>query len=150
MRTTMKRSSILGTVLVLLLGAGIAFAAWTSTGTGSGSVTATKAQALSVSATAAAGLYPTGSVPVTVTVTNPNEYDVQLSSLEFVNATTTKTGCDATVISGVDRTMLTDVAAGGGGTATVSVDVAMSNLAADACQDAVFTVNFKATGASTS
>lgn len=150
MRTTIKRSSILGTVLVLLLGAGIAFAAWTSTGTGSTTVTASKAKDLVVSGTTPTGLYPTGSVPVAVTVTNPNEYKVQLSSLVFVDATTTKVGCDAAVLSGTDQTTLTDVLTAGGGAATVNVTVSMSNAAADACQDAVFTVNYTATGSSTS
>jgi hypothetical protein len=150
MKRTAKRSTVVGSVLALLLGAGVAFAAWTSTGLGSGTATATDAQDLGVAADSPTGLFPTGSVPVSVTVTNPNPYKIKLTSVEFIDATTTVVGCDAAVLSATDLTDLTDVIPADGGTVSKDIDVTMSNLAENLCQDAEFTVNFRATGSSTS
>ena len=147
----LKRSSIIGTVLALLLGAGVAFAAWTSTGLGSGTATATDAKDLVVTASSPTGLYPTGNVTVSVTVANPNPYKVELESIEFLSATTTAVDCDPTVLSAVDLTDLGDVLPANSVTPVSNdVVVSMSNAATDECQDAEFTVNFRATGSSTS
>ena len=150
MKRTAKRSTVVGSVLALLLGAGVAFAAWTATGTGSGTANVDTAQALGVSAASVTELFPTGTVEVSVTVTNPNPYKVQLANVAFDSATTAKPGCDASVISSLGSGDLTDVLAADGGSAVIPVDVTMSNAATDECQGAAFTVTFTATGASTS
>ena len=146
----LKRSSIIGTVLALLLGAGVAFAAWTSTGTGTGTATADAAQDLVVSATSPNELFPTGTVEVSVSVTNPNPYNVQLSSIDFDGAATDVIGCDAAVVTSLGASDLTTVVDADGGVVQVPVDVSMSNAATDECQNADFTVTFTANGSSTS
>lgn len=151
MKRTAKRSTVVGSVLALLLGAGVAFAAWTSTGLGSADVTASEAQDLVVTTSSPTGLYPTGNVTVSVTVANPNPYKVELESIVFVDTETAAVGCDATVVTAADLSDLGDVLPANSVTPVSNdVVVSMSNAATDECQNAEFTVNFVASGSSTS
>ena len=147
MRKSQKSAVVIGSV-VAITGAGIAFAAWTSTGTGTGSATAGEAVNLVVEGNDISGLYPTGTFPATVEITNPNPYDVTLSSLDFTGAEADKAGCDASRVTVVDLTGLSDVVVKDDGSVTKNVVVSMSNDAVDACQNAVFTLSYTASGAS--
>jgi hypothetical protein len=150
MRTATRRTAIVAATVAGLAVTGVAFAAWTSTGTGTATATAGHAQNLVVDgADDVTGLFPTGSVTVPVTVTNPNPYKVKLSSLTFDSATTTKAGCDASVVTAPSQSPTNELAANNG-SATIDVTVSMSNAAANECQGAAFTLNFTATGASAS
>ena len=152
MRTSLKRSIIVGGTVAGLMGAGVAFAAWTSTGTGTATATAGSAKSLQVTTSPVTGLFPTGSVTVPVTVTNPNPYKVALSSLEFAGVTADKTGCSASAVTGVDLTGLTGAAnvIAPAGSLTKDLTVTMSNAAENACQGASFDLTVRATADSTS
>lgn len=147
MRKSQKTAVVAGTI-VAITGAGIAFAAWTSTGSGTGTATAGSAVNLVVEGDDITGLYPTGTFPATVTITNPNPYDVTLSGLAFTGATADKAACNAASVTVADLTGLSDVVAKNDGSVMKDVTVSMSNAAVDACQGAVFTLNYTASGAS--
>ena len=152
MRTSIKRSIIVGGTVAGLMGAGVAFAAWTSTGTGTATATADSAKSLQVTTSPVTGLYPTGSVTVPVTVSNPNPYKVALSALEFTGVTTDKTGCSAGTVTGTDLSGLAGAAnvIAPSGSLTKNVTVTMSNAAENACQGASFNLTVRATADSSS
>ncbi len=149
MRTTTRRTAIIGTAVLALMGAGVAFAAWTSTGTGSGTAAAGNAVPLTVTVSTATGLTPTNSKPVGFTVTNNNPYSVTLANAHPSGFTVDAghSTCNVASISGADVT-LSDVLAPGATSASHNVSIAMSNAATDACQGATFTFNLTVTGAS--
>jgi hypothetical protein len=149
MRTATRRTAIVTAIVAGLAVTGVAFAAWTSTGTGTGTAAAGQSKNLVVEGASVTGLFPTGSVTVPVTVTNDNPYKVALTSLDFVGATASASGCDASVVTAPDQSGLTNVLSANGGKATLPFTVSMSNAAADACQGASFELTFNATGAST-
>jgi hypothetical protein len=148
MRRNIKRSAVVGGTIAAVFGVGIGFAAWTNYGEGSGAVTAGNPVALTVQVSGVGGLVPNGSVDVPFTVENLNPYKVELTKAELVSVTTTKAGCDAAVVTGVDVPLSEVVAAGATGTSH-DFPVDMSNDAVDACQGAVFTVKLGVTGLST-
>ncbi|MPZ96681.1 MAG: hypothetical protein GEU96_17655 [Propionibacteriales bacterium] len=150
MRNSVRRTSVITAGVLGLAVTGVDFAAWTSTGSGTGSATAGHNQDLVVSAGDPAGLFPNGTVTVPVTVKNVNPYKVALDPLAFDTASTGVAGCDASVVAADDKSGLTDVLDADGGEATLDFVVSMTNDAADACQDATFTLTFTASGHSTS
>ncbi len=149
MRTTTRRTAIIGTAVLALMGAGVAFAAWTSTGTGSGTATGGTAVPLTVSVGTASGLTPTNSKPVSFTVTNTNPYAVTLSGATASNFTVDAghAGCNVASISG-SPVVLSDVIPAAGTSPSRNVSIAMSNAANDACQGATFSFNLTVTGVS--
>jgi hypothetical protein len=152
MRTSLKRSIVIGGTVAGLMGAGVAFAAWTSTGTGTATATADSAKSLQVTSSPVTGLFPTGSIAVPVTVTNPNPYKVALSSLQVVGIATDRTGCSAGSVTGADLTGLSGAAnvIAPSGSLTKDLTVTMSNAAENACQGASFNLSVRATADSTS
>jgi hypothetical protein len=149
MRTTTRRTAIIGTSVIALMGAGVAFAAWTATGTGSGSATGGTAVPLVVTVGTVSNLYPTGTVQVGFTVKNNNPYAVTLAggtpsgfAVDAGHST-----CNIASISG-SAVVLSDVILAGGTSPSHNVPVSMSNAAVDACQGATFTFNLTVNGAS--
>lgn len=149
MRTTTRRTAVVGIGIVGIMGAGAAFAAWTTEGTGSGTATAGKDQALTVTVSPATGLFPTGTTNVPFTVTNPNSYAVTLSQATLQNVTVDKAGCVPSVVTG-SPVALTDKIASNATSTSKSFPVTMSNAATDECKNAVFTLTLKVSGASSS
>ena len=149
MRTTTRRTAVVGVGIVGIMGAGVAFAAWTTEGTGSGSATAGTDQALTVTVSPATGLFPTGTTNVPFTVTNPNSYAVTLTQATLQNVTVDKAGCVPSVVTGSAVT-LTDRVAAGATSTSKTFPVSMSNAATNECKGAVFTLTLKVTGASSS
>ena len=149
MRKNIKRSAVVGGTVAAVFGVGIGFAAWTNYGEGSGTVTAGEATPLTVTVTNVTGLFPTGSVDVPFTVTNTNPYDVELSKAELKSVTvdTAHSACVTSVVTGSDVT-LSEVVPADDTSTSQDFTLSMSNLAADDCQGAVFTVTLGVTGLS--
>lgn len=148
MRKTQKIAIVGGTVGVLMAG-GVAFAAWTSTGSDTGNVTAGQQVNLSVDAGDVDSLYPTLTVDVPVKVTNNNPYPVTLSTIHYTAAgsSTSDAGCTLSNVTVVDPDPAGETLAAHTQGAAHNAQVTMVASAANACQNAVFTLNFTATAA---
>lgn len=148
-----KRIKIVAGGTAVLMGVGVAFAAWTSTGEGSGEVTSTSDQGLTVTSTSASDLFPTGQQSITVTVENENPYNVALDSITVDDISASNPDCNVAAVTSPDNTApATTLAPAGavGDSADFPFVVSMSNDANNDCQGNTFTVDFTATGQSSS
>lgn len=161
---TRKKVAAGAAVAALGLGGMIAYAAWTSSGSGSGTVSArTASQVLVGDGHVANTLYPTGTADLVVTVNNPNDYNVNVTSLAqgalssgsataaAVTDDHSGAGCTATTVTYTAPSLGSGVVVGAHQTYTFTLHnaVAMSNAAEDACQGATFTIPVIANAAST-
>jgi hypothetical protein len=154
MKSLIRRLTVLGAFLAVLLLGGIVFAAWVVTGTGSGYSKARTAAVLTtadVSATTSAQLYPGGQGDVKVRINNPNPFPVKVTQINPNGAIgsdlagCTDVGGDPTKATGVTFTAQSlssgNVVAGGGSLdLTLANAVSMDNTSVDACQGAVFSI----------
>jgi hypothetical protein len=145
MNRTTKRIGAIGTAAVAVMGTGIAFAAWTASGSGTAAATASNAtDTLVVSnASTTPDLVPGGTGTVYYTVTRTTTYAVSWTHLNADTGAITSdtTGCgaadvtftNATVSGSLAKNVLT-------GNFTAPGAIAMHDDAANACQDATFTI----------
>lgn len=153
MRKFTKRSTAVITAVVAVSGAGAAWAAWALTGEGSATATAGTAAKLEITGTSFAPLVPGGKSDVTLTVSNPNPFPVTVTSVDFINITTTKEGCpastDVAIVSealpstptdalNIEAKTTTEITPSK--SITIKEALRMSGDAADACQGAQFTI----------
>jgi hypothetical protein len=159
-RRTLLALGATGSVLII---SAIVFAAWLTPGSGSASAKAGSSQALSTldaSASTGATLYPGSDGDVTVKISNPNPFPVRVTSVALdgdnsdINADGSHASCSPTGVSFTDQTGLTiDVPAKTGGTngsatGTLTGAAHMSNVSANGCQGATFTIPVTMSGAS--
>ena len=149
-------------LLVALVVTAAALAYWTTTGSGSSSADATSStDPVTLSAgTPTAPLIPGGSGDVKLTVSNPNPFPVHVGSIGLDSSQgtsgfdTNQAGCAVSVLHFTGTTQDNSgngwniPAASGGNDGTLAVDlptaVSMDSSAANACQDASFTVYLQA------
>jgi hypothetical protein len=86
-----------------------------------------------------AGLYPGAQLPLVLTVTNPEHFAIVVTTLS-VSIGAAAPGCAAVNLTATSFSGQLQVPAGG--TATLSVHVAMAHSAPDACQGAVFPLRY--------
>jgi len=159
MSPRIARRTLLTSLLVALAVSigGAANAYWGGSGSGVGSATTGTALAVTLSPGApAAELHPGGVTNVELTVSNPNAYPVQIGSLALDTGQGTAgfavdaghSGCDVSALS-----FTTDTNGGAGWTVpekvgavdgtlpvTLTNDLTMAEVAANACQGARYTV----------
>lgn len=146
-----KKIVVAGGLVAGMLASGVAFAAWTADGTGTGQARATVAEALTASpATASAHLFPGGTGEVKLTISNPNDYDVNVTSITNGTGAITadKAGCTVTGVTFAGATGNWLVDANGSLEVTLANAASMSNDSDNACQGAVFTIPVALSGAS--
>jgi hypothetical protein len=162
MRSLVKRITVAGAFLAVLLLGGIVFAAWVVTGTGSGYSKARTASALTtsdVSASTTSQLYPGGGGDVAVRINNPNPFPVSVTDIDPNGAIDsdaagcTDVGGDPAKATGVTFTAQSlssgnVVPAGGSLDLTLANAVTMDNSSVNACQGAIFIIPVSITAGS--
>ncbi|MEV6844781.1 hypothetical protein [Actinoplanes sp. NPDC051411] len=167
MRKSVKRAVVIGTTLAVAGVAGAAYASWTASGNGLGGAKADTVKPLTVeSATTAdqATLFPGGTGDVVIKVTNPNQFAVDIHSVQWkqsdgVQTTSagscgnngvyfgdyaTSTSGNGGLISGLDL----KVGANGDATFTLPKAVKMLEGTGDECQGATFSMKLTVNGVS--
>jgi hypothetical protein len=155
----MRKTRLIGAaVTVLVLGVvGLVYAAWTTNGSGSGFAKAGTAQDLTtIDATAATTglLYPNSDGTVTLNVHNPNPYPVTITDVTPGSGDVTASGgigtCEITGVTFNDQHGLSIGIPADGDSGAIELNNAahMSNESENGCQDAVFTIPVRLSGAS--
>ena len=142
-----KKTVVLGTAVLVLVGGGSALAYWTTTGSGSGSATNAAANGtLTLSATFADGLTPGASESVAYAASNPGTSSLFVGTITptvAVDAAHDAAGCLATDFTATTVTSNTRVAAGATDVAVGSGSLSFADTAVnqDACKGATITLN---------
>jgi hypothetical protein len=153
MRTIAKRTAVVATASVAMLGAGAAYAAWTATGSGTAYTKATTAGALttdvSASTLAVGQLYPGGDGDVVVTLRNPNKYPVTVTSIRGGAITAADpAACAVTGVTFTDQAGSWLVPAEGTANVALTGVAHMSNESEDGCQGQTFSIAIHVSGSS--
>lgn len=159
---TSQRLLVLG-IVPFVLASGTAYAYWSSTGVGSADAKAATATPLGVTSVAAppSDLFPGKTSDLSLVVSNSNAYDVTLTKITGVSATSSdEVGCPGGTYIRFPSDVTAAIAAGGyalpnpisvpagssSTAATVAGLVTMTTSAPDACQGKTFTISLSFSG----
>jgi hypothetical protein len=129
---------------------GVAYAYWGGSGSGAGSATTGAAQLVTLSpGVAGVKLYPGGQTNVPLTVANPNAFSVHIGSLALDTRGIVVTGGSGCTVDLAKLTLSGLTNNGIGWTlpannSSVTLTMVMGTDAANACQNASFTIYLKA------
>ena len=91
----------------------------------------------------AAGLFPGGTVQLPLTINNPNQQDIRVTSITVTVTDSSSASCGTSFLRTSNYTGPGFVV-GANGSNTISLPIAMSRSAPDACQSVTFTLSYLA------
>lgn len=142
-----KKSVVLVTAGLVLVGSGAAFAYWSANGSGSGSATAASSNgSATLHVSFASGLTPGASTPVTYTGDNGGSSSLRVATITptvSIDPTHVAAGCLASDFTATTVSSNTTLAAGASGVAlgTGSLSFADTAVNQDSCKGATITIS---------